>query len=284
MTEVKIDADRCSACELCVRVCGRGVLEMVQGQKFPQVNPDAVCSECGHCVAACPNNAVVHSGMNPAEIRPVGAVSVAPEQMRMFLASKRSIRRFADRPVERRVLDELIDLARFAPTAKNLQDRGFIVVTDRETIRAMDKSVVNAYRKLLKILGKPMRKVLGASFPVIRQLDRNAASLQNLIRRSDAGQFPVFHDAPCVVLGYGSSNNSLSRDNCVIAQQYLMLYAQSMGLGSCIIGYATNRPKALSPFIKLPAGQSVQTATILGYPDVTFARTVSRAPAQVSWV
>jgi nitroreductase/NAD-dependent dihydropyrimidine dehydrogenase PreA subunit len=284
MTEIRIDADRCSGCELCVKVCTKAVLGIPEGESVPQVNADAICSVCGHCVAACPNNVIIHEGMDLADIRPVGAPAIAPEEMRMFLASKRSTRGFADRPVERRVLEELIDLARLAPTAKNVQDRGFIVVTDRETIRAMDKAVVAAYRKLLKILSKPMRLVLGATLPIVRQLDRNAAALHGLIERSEAGKFPVFHDASCVVLGYGSDANGLSRDNCVIAQQYLMLYAQSMGLGSCIIGYATTRPKALTPFVQLPAGQAIHTATILGYPDVTFARTVSRDSAKVSWV
>ena len=283
MREVKIEADRCSSCGQCVEVCTKGVLEMLDGESTPHVTPEGVCSVCGHCVAVCPNNAISHEGMNAMDIRPVGAVHVAPEDMRMFLASKRSVRRFADRPVERRVLEELIDLARLAPSAKNQQDRGFIVVTDREIIRAMDRAVVAAFAKLLRVLSKPVRKVLGATLPVVRHLDRNAKSLHGLIERSRAGQFPVFHDAPCVVLGYGAAANPLSRDNCVIAQQYLSLYAQSMGLASCVIGYATSRPKALKPFVEVPAGQAIQTATIFGYPDVTFARTVARDAAKVSW-
>ncbi|MGI6038542.1 MAG: nitroreductase family protein [Limnochordia bacterium] len=49
------------------------------------------------------------------------------------LKSRRSIRRFATTPVPKEVLEEIIDCARLAPTARNEQPWEFVVVTDPNT-------------------------------------------------------------------------------------------------------------------------------------------------------
>ncbi len=47
------------------------------------------------------------------------------------LKTRRSVRKYADRPIGRQVLEELIDCARLAATAINIQPWEFIVVTGR---------------------------------------------------------------------------------------------------------------------------------------------------------
>jgi nitroreductase len=46
------------------------------------------------------------------------------------LRSRRSIRSYESRPVERKIIEEIIDCARLAPTAMNEQPWDFIVLTD----------------------------------------------------------------------------------------------------------------------------------------------------------
>ncbi len=43
-----------------------------------------------------------------------------------------SVRAYEDRPVEREKLDRILEAARLAPSAKNLQECCYVVVTDRE--------------------------------------------------------------------------------------------------------------------------------------------------------
>jgi len=56
-----------------------------------------------------------------------------------FLKSRRSIRKFKQKPVERSVLEKALDAARFAPSARNSQPWTFIVVDDRATKEALSK-------------------------------------------------------------------------------------------------------------------------------------------------
>lgn len=59
--------------------------------------------------------------------------------MDIFAAIKkrRSLRVFAEKPVEKEILERIVDAARFAPTARAVEPWEFVVVTDRETLRAL---------------------------------------------------------------------------------------------------------------------------------------------------
>jgi len=46
------------------------------------------------------------------------------------IKTRRSVRSFKDKPIPRDVLEDIIECARLAPTAMNLQPWGFVVVTD----------------------------------------------------------------------------------------------------------------------------------------------------------
>jgi len=54
-----------------------------------------------------------------------------------------SCRAYQDRPVEREKLEQILEAARLAPSAKNLQDWRFVVVTDKETKRKLAQAANN---------------------------------------------------------------------------------------------------------------------------------------------
>lgn len=53
------------------------------------------------------------------------------------LKKRRSVREFADKPVPKELLGDLVDAARFAATARNVQPWEFIVVTQRPVLIKM---------------------------------------------------------------------------------------------------------------------------------------------------
>lgn len=54
--------------------------------------------------------------------------------------SRRSIRSYEDRAVPREIMDEILEAARLAPSASNVQSWKFKVVTDRDITRALRKA------------------------------------------------------------------------------------------------------------------------------------------------
>ena len=57
--------------------------------------------------------------------------------------SRYSCRAYRDKPIEKAKLDEVLEAARLAPSAKNLQDWRFVVVTDGHTKRRLAKAANN---------------------------------------------------------------------------------------------------------------------------------------------
>jgi len=60
-----------------------------------------------------------------------------------IIRKRYSCRAYHDKPVEREKLDSILEAARLAPSAKNLQDWRFVVVTDKETKRQLAKAANN---------------------------------------------------------------------------------------------------------------------------------------------
>lgn len=58
-------------------------------------------------------------------------------QVKEALKKRRSIRIFDSRLVPRNLIEELIDCARFAPTARNVQPWEFVVVTQKELLQKL---------------------------------------------------------------------------------------------------------------------------------------------------
>ena len=55
------------------------------------------------------------------------------------LAARHSVRKFKDTPVEREILDALVQEALLAPSSKNSRSSGFMIVEDPDTLAAMSQ-------------------------------------------------------------------------------------------------------------------------------------------------
>jgi nitroreductase len=58
-----------------------------------------------------------------------------------MLKDRRSVRAYASKPIDKTVLQELVDCARLAPTARNIQPWKFIIVTDRANLSEISRIV-----------------------------------------------------------------------------------------------------------------------------------------------
>ena len=58
------------------------------------------------------------------------------------IKGRRSIRKFKDQPVEKELVEKLLDAAQMAPSAGNLQARDFIIISDKTTKQKLSKAAM----------------------------------------------------------------------------------------------------------------------------------------------
>lgn len=159
-----------------------------------------------------------------------------------ILGSHRSIRKYTDQPVDKKLLDQILDSARQAPTSSNLQAYSIIVVRD------------------------PAKKKLLAEYC------GNQAWIE---------QCPVFlaicpdlrrlHEV-CRLRGYSMKDQYLeiflvSVVDASLVAQNIAVASEASGLGICMIGAIRNNPDKVCELLKLPDRVFPLMGMCLGHPD-----------------
>ena len=287
MELITYDKEKCDGCGFCAAVCICDVQIQKEKKEVPELVHPENCIVCGHCVAVCPNDAIIHHKIDMNNMVPINHAEIDGDNMENFLSSKRSVRHFSNKPVSRDVVEKLIKVACKAPSGDNNQNRTFVVLTDPKKIQKIENAVIVKLREKSSELRREMKQV-DATSPVAQALEASIWTLDITANLAERGETPIFRSAPCVIFIYAPqddwSGQPEARDDCVLAQDYLMLQAYSMGLGTCIIGYAELFPEVVAEYLDIPEGYELYCATILGYPKYKYQKTVERNPAKIVWL
>ncbi len=284
MLDIRIE-EACIQCGACVAVCPAGVFVNAEGVRAARPGG---CILCGHCVAVCPVDAVSHHGFDgqPFPMIPEGA-RLGAESLTAFLRSRRSVREFWDKDVPREVLERMLDIARYAPTASNAQDVRFIVIADREQMRALSRRVTRWVPLLARLARLPgMLALAGRNWGRAR-LENYLAALDGFVESVEEGGDPIFHDASALVITHARKGNAFGIENSAYATYQLALTAHAMGLGACMIGFLTTASRydpAVRRLAGIPRGHRMATALVVGYPVYRYRRLVPRNPPRARWL
>jgi len=289
MPIVTIDPERCRKDGLCVSICQK-VLSWEGKGSVPVVAHEGSCNSCGHCVMICPSGAIRQVDCPPENIHPVQKNLIPSyEQVREMIVSRRSTRAFQKRPVEKEIIEKVIDSARFAPSAKNSQSTRFIVIQDKTLLRAIASGTA-------KWLGKAAKKLKN---PVWRKLYLLRAAQDTETVARWVGQFElilekmhqdidlVLFEAPVLLLFHADSTVRFANENANLSLQNAAFAASSLGLGNFYTGYvvlACNNDKTIPKLLGLSGKHKIYGGLTLGYPEITFSKWIDRKPAEIAWM
>jgi len=157
--------------------------------------------------------------------------------------SRRSIRQYKPQQITDKEMKTILNAALYAPSARNLQDWHFSVVQD-PTLRL----------KLKKIL--------------VENMDNSGIGF--LIQKAEDPSFDPFFNAPTVVFISGDTGDKFVDVSCGAAAQNLMLAAESLNIGSCIIAtpellFTADKEDELKKELGFPSGYRFVCAVTLGY-------------------
>lgn len=273
---------------LCVQECVAGVWREVDGQPQP-VSPE-ICNACGHCLAVCPAGAVSHSLLDETRVRRVNRKLLDPEVYAEIVASRRSIRRYKNEPVAPEVIEQIIDLARYSPTASNTQNVDYTVVTNRQVMDQVSAHVFGFGLRLSKLAGSPVGKALLMVFKktgTVRALNRYLRAMDYYQVQSAAGRDYILHNAPVLILISTPKGAPFGPDNCNIAGTNIINFAHASGLGTCYIGFLVlllKRSRKLRRLLQIPGDRRVHVSLVLGYPAYAHGFTAFRKSPPVKWI
>ena len=249
------------------------------------------CNLCGHCIAVCPQDAVLHQKLSPEEFTKIGDEDwkINADAFIGFLKNRRTHRNFLPGEVSDDILARLFAAARQAPTGSNTQDVQVMVIRDRDKIEKLVDLTMRYYRQLIVRVEKKVEKLTKAGKPVPPDLQwakrRNPRYMQSIQIR-ESGKDPIFRGAQTVLVFHSRPQSSTPKDNCVIAAHTVVLTAMTLGIGSCYMGLfedTCNHDRRVVKELQLPEGNRVYSALALGYPKYSFLRTVYRKPIAVQW-
>lgn len=159
------------------------------------------------------------------------------------ILSRRSIRVYKPEQIKKEELDQIITCAINAPSALNKQSWEIRVIQNPELIKSMNDGFV-AFSK-----GKEMK---------------GSAS------KAQEPGFSVFHGAPTVIIVAYDTANKFSQVDCGLLGQNVLLSAEALDIGTCVIGgvtdfLATPEGKKLVTQLNLSAGYEPLYAIAVGY-------------------
>ena len=193
---------------------------------------------------------------------------------------RRSIRGYQQKPVPRELIEEIIDLAKRAPSSMNTQPWHFHVITGEplerirkgNTEKMMSGSAVDREIKMNHGYEGPHRE---RQIEIAVQLfEAMGIARDDKERRMDwvMRGFRQF-DAPVsivITVDKALADDTIAHFDCGAATYGLVLAAWSKGIGSVINGQGIMQSSVVRENANIPEDQVIMTCVAMGYPDDSF--------------
>lgn len=168
-----------------------------------------------------------------------------------LIRTRRSTRKFQERPVEQELLDKIIEAGRYAPSGGNCQSTHFFVITDQNVLSELAELVKQEFSKM----------------EIVPNMYR---SLVNSITASKGGNYVFHYNPPALIVTANKKDYGNNIADCACALENMMLMANALNLGSCWINqlrWLNENPVLLAYFRKfgLLEDEHIYGAVSIGY-------------------
>ena len=241
---IEINRQVCIGCMTCLTVCPFTVLE--ETEDGPRKAAGKNCIGCLHCGAVCPTDAITYNGEPAIYGDELPVISDGfTEDLKNQILMRRSYRHFSEEQVSPLIIKEALDLASWAPSAKNQHPTRWIVIESRELMDRMMELILDYVEKT------------GISREIVSEMK--------------IGNNVVMGTATSLILAYADDKAISPETDTAIAMTTAELYLQSRGVGTCWAGYLRRMVNAIPEIRELlpeiPENHRIYGAFMVGYPE-----------------
>lgn len=170
-----------------------------------------------------------------------------------FIKSRRSTRKFKNKPVPQEFLEQIVEAGRYAPSGGNSQTTHFFVIEKQE--------VLTHLAELAK-----------AEFAKMEVTEHTYQSLVNSITASKKGSYVFHYNCPVLIVTANKKDYGNNIADCACALENMMLMANALDLGSVWINqlrWLNENPVLLEAMreLGLEEDERVYGALAVGYAD-----------------
>ena len=269
MSIIGIDKEKCSNCKQCIQECVSGYFSVNENKEVMFNENLPACNICGHCIAICPENAILTEDLDDIESFP-GIDSpeaiITYDNFYKLIRAKRSIRRYKTKNVPQELIEKVFKVMRYAPSGGNARLWRYLDISDPEKIEELSDAIVKAMYRY-------------------RGFESEDEALKSIKSRGRN----VFFNAPHLIVLYYETVEKIGTmiglrgNDAGIALTYGMLAAETLGLGSCWIGglqIAIPMNREMMNILGIKG--YVLGAFTLGYPAIKYLRTTPRPPLKIN--
>lgn len=186
-------------------------------------------------------------------------------EVKEAIKSRRSVRRYKEKPVSKEKILELLGAAALAPSATNRQPLEFVVAS-RAYLKKLDPTLKEAFAERVAGVGEDvMRKAIDPlPIPVDESGDK-FKGLENFYRTLGGAPVAIAVCIPREEDPWAYKNNI---SDASAAIENLMLAAVDEGLATCwLTGPLKMRADAIAKLLDVPDDHEIAAIVSLGYPD-----------------
>lgn len=287
-----IHQDCCNQCRLCIEVCPCNIIQTNSAGKTTFI-PErfSICLKCGQCMAVCSTKAIQIDGLiYGKDLIELPANVVDYPMFVDFLANRRSIRNFKNKPVASDVIQQIIESISYAPFGAQPEKVFLTVVNNRNTIESALPFIEKFLDNIVKWVENPfasfmIRQRKGIeTFNTIKNHLYPMARLENYkLKFGDR----ITRNAPAMVIFHARTDAEEHTNNSVIYSIYFMLAAHAFGLGATMVGIvpaAINKVKMVRNIFQIPRENEAVMSVIFGYPKYKYKRAIRRKNKNINWI
>jgi nitroreductase/NAD-dependent dihydropyrimidine dehydrogenase PreA subunit len=288
----KINQEICNRCKLCIEVCPGNIIGLNENEEVYFIHErEIICLKCGQCMAICNTKAMQRNDISyNNQLFELPENEVFYKEWKNFLATRRSIRNFKDKPVPKEMIQQIIDSIAFAPYSSSSDEVSITVVNNRKAIESALPLISEFLGNIVEWIDNPFirfmikRKKGIETFNTIKNHIYPIAKLGNY--KLEYGD-RITRNAPAILIFHGSKCAEGHTNDSLIYATYAMLSAHSLGLGATMIGLvpaAINKIKKVKDIFQIPEDNEAVISIVLGYPKYKYKRAVKREKKHIFWI